>query len=125
MEITCAGDLLALKNRRTQKRDPKMLPRGAPEGVGLVNTYKEWALRSLQGCDKDTGKADLGNNKTEQKPGIQHTVTAHKEGKLDTACDLCTNEEKASQQTVQRATDWRRRNSIKKARILLVRKVGH
>lgn len=46
VEITCAGDLLALKNRRTQQRDPKMLPRGAPEGVGLVNTYKEWALRS-------------------------------------------------------------------------------
>lgn len=39
-----------------------MLPRDAAEGVGLVNTYSEWALMVLQGCDKDTDKADLGNN---------------------------------------------------------------
>lgn len=51
VEITCAGDLLALKNR-TQQRDPKMVPRGATEGVGFVNTFKEWTRRALQGCDK-------------------------------------------------------------------------
>lgn len=50
-------------------------------------------------------------------------MAAHKKGKLDVlAYDLCTNEEKTSKQTIQKDTDWRRRNSINSVRTLLVRK---
>lgn len=93
-----------------------MLPRDAAEGVGLVNTYSKWALMVLQGCDKDTDKADLGNNEgiKEQESSIEW-LPIKKENSI--TCNLCTNEEKASKQTLQKVTEWRRRNSINSVRI--------